>query len=91
MFEQLLNNAQDILSILEDTVLEELRVLQEDESENIDMIRDILDDAEAINQLIWREGRAHTTPLPLSSQRRESRRKLFRNSSKSPTRFSRIF
>ena len=49
MFEQLLNNAQDVLSILEDTVLEELRVLQdEDESENIDMIRDILDDAEAV-------------------------------------------
>lgn len=46
MFEQLLNNAQDILAILGETVLEELRVLQ-DESE-IDTIRDILDDAEAV-------------------------------------------
>ena len=48
MFEQLLANAQDILAILGETVLEELRVLQDENESEIDTIRDILDDAEAI-------------------------------------------
>ena len=48
MFEQLLNNAQDTLAILGETVLEELRVLQDENESEIDTIRDILDDAEAV-------------------------------------------
>ena len=48
MFEQLLYNAQDILAILGETVLEELLVLQDENESEIDTIRDILDDAEAV-------------------------------------------